>query len=37
MIQPLGTRLSTQEPKKSHGSTLSFFQQPNLGNRRSDA
>ena len=37
MIQPLGTRLSTQEPKKSQDSALSFFQPSNLGNRRSDA
>ena len=30
MIQPLGTRLSTQEPKTLHGSAFSFFQPSNV-------
>ena len=37
MIQPLGTRLSTQEPTKSHCSAFSFFHPSNVGNWRSDA
>ena len=37
MIQPLGTRLSTQEPKKSHCSIFSFFHPSNFGNWRNDA